>query len=137
MKGMTGRVVVAKLPKTVTVLVERKEVHPLYKKSFVRSKKYLVDDPVGVKMGDLVEIVKMAPLSKRKHFRVAKVVGKSLVEITEVTLKEAAKGAIEEVMPEEKEGQGESGKGEVMKEVTEQKINRKNQKEEKAVEKGK
>lgn len=108
---MIGRIVATKLNKTVTVLEESEKLHPLYKKGFMRSKKYLADDPLGVKMGDLVEIVKVAPISKRKHFRVTKVVGKSLAEITEEKLKEEAKGVIEEVMPEEK-GEGETVKGE-------------------------
>ncbi len=55
---MTGRVVSTKLKNTVTVLVERVAMHPLYKKTFVRSKRYLVDDQIGVKDGDIVEIIK-------------------------------------------------------------------------------
>lgn len=70
---MIGRVVSTKLKNTVTVLVERQSVHPLYKKAFKRSKKYLAHDPIGVKEGDLVEVVKIVPISKRKHFRVVKV----------------------------------------------------------------
>lgn len=100
---MIARVVTAKLSKTVTVLIESEKTHPLYKKTFIRSKKYLVHDPIGVKEGDLVEIVKIAPVSKRKHFQVAKIVGKNLEEVTEAKLKEHAKGVIEEVMPEDKE----------------------------------
>ncbi len=99
---MIARVVVTKLNQTVTVLVESVKTHPLYKKTFKRSKKYLVHDPIGVKMGDLVEIIKVAPISKKKHFKVTKVVGTNLEEITEAKLKEHAKGVIEEVMPEEK-----------------------------------
>lgn len=98
---MIGRVVSAKIKQTVTVLVERKKIHPLYKKSFLRSNKYLVDDPIGVMMGDLVEIEKIPPMSKRKHFKIVKVLGKRLHEITEEKLKEHAKGIIAEVMPEE------------------------------------
>ncbi|MBI2337980.1 30S ribosomal protein S17 [Candidatus Daviesbacteria bacterium] len=100
---MIGRVVSTKLKNTVTVLVERVAKHPLYKKTFVRSKRYLVDDLVGVKEGDIVEIIKIRPISKNKHWRVAKVVGKNLEEITEVILKDQAEKVISEVMPEEKE----------------------------------
>lgn len=105
---MIARVVATKLKSTVTVLVEGKKIHPLYKKAFLRSKKFLVHDPIGVAMGDMVEIVKVAPISKRKHFRIVKVLGKSLEEITEAKLKEHAKGVIEEIMPEEKESKGET-----------------------------
>lgn len=108
---MTGRVVSTKMQKTAVVLIERQSRHPLYKKAFLRTKKYLVADPAGVKEGDLVEIVKIAPLSKRKHFKIVQVLGKSLEEITEAKLKEQAKGVIEEVMPEEKEGDRVQGVG--------------------------
>ena len=80
---MRGRVVSAKLAKTVTVLVEREKKHPLYKKSFVRTKRYLVDDLIGAKEGDIVEIVKIRPISKNKHHQVIKVLGRSLKEIAE------------------------------------------------------
>jgi len=100
---MIGRVVSTKMQKTVTVLVERTATHPLYKKTYLRSKKYLVDDQIGVKEGDLVEIIKVRPISKNKHFRISKVVGKSLEEITAGKLKEAAAEIISEVMPEKAE----------------------------------
>lgn len=97
---MKGRVVSTKMNKTVAVLVERVARHPLYKKTFVRSKRYLVDDQMGVKEGDIVEIIKIRPISKNKHWKVLKVVGKNLEEMTEAVLKEAAKKTIAEVMPE-------------------------------------
>ncbi len=97
---MVGRVVSTKLKNTATVLVERISTHPLYKKTFLRSKKYLADDPLGASMGDLVEIIKVAPVSKNKHFRIVKVVGKNLAEIVEATQKKAAEEIIAEVMPE-------------------------------------
>ncbi|MDP3974230.1 MAG: 30S ribosomal protein S17 [Candidatus Daviesbacteria bacterium] len=99
---MIGRIVSTKLKNTATVLVERKAVHPLYKKSFIRSKKYLVDDSIGVKIGDIVEILKIRPVSKKKHFKIIKVVGKNLEELTAEKLKEEAKRVVEEVMPEKK-----------------------------------
>ena len=69
---MQGRVVSAKHIKTVTVLVNRTVVHPLYKKGFKRSKKYLVHDLLGSKEGDLVEIIKVKPISKNKLERMTK-----------------------------------------------------------------
>lgn len=99
---MIGRVVSTKMNNTVTVLVERMAKHPLYKKTFVQTKKYLVDDPIGVKMGDMVEIIKVRPISKNKHWRIIKVVGKNLEAIIEEKLKTEAEKIIAEVMPEEK-----------------------------------
>lgn len=100
---MTGRVVSTKMKNTATVLVERTAKHPLYKKTFIRTKKYLADDSLNVKEGDMVEIIKVKPISKRKHWKIIKVVGKNLAEMAEEKLKVAAQQSIAEVMPEEKE----------------------------------
>lgn len=100
---MIGRVVSTKMKETATVLVERVAKHPLYKKTFIRTKKYLVDTKVSVKEGDMVEIVKIRPVSRNKHWRVLKIVGKDLEAITEEKLKREAEEVIAEVMPEEKE----------------------------------
>lgn len=110
---MTGRVVSIKLNKTATVLVERIAVHPLYKKTFIRSKKYLVDDEIGVKLGDIVDILNCKPVSKNKSWKITKVLDKSLAEIAEEALKKGAEEVIAEVMPAEKEKEeGETSKGE-------------------------
>ncbi|MBI2018362.1 mitochondrial small ribosomal subunit protein uS17m [Candidatus Daviesbacteria bacterium] len=100
---MIGRVISTKMQKTAVVVVEGKKIHPLYKKAFVKSKKYLVDNSFGVKDGDLVEISKVAPVSKNKHWRVTKVVGKNLEEITKEHLQAEAEKIVSEVMPGEKE----------------------------------
>lgn len=100
---MVGRVVSVKSKNTVTVLIERVAKHPLYKKTYLRSKKYLVDDQIGVKEGDLVDIINCKPVSKNKHWKVMKVVGQNLEEITEKKLKKAAAAVVAEVMPEEKQ----------------------------------
>lgn len=102
---MIGRVVSTKLKNTATVLVSRTAMHPLYKKTYVQSKKYLVEDLTQVKEGDLVEIVNCKPVSKRKTWKIVKVVGRSLVEIAEEKLKKLSEETIAEVMLEEKEGE--------------------------------
>jgi small subunit ribosomal protein S17 len=57
--------------KTVTVLVERRFMHPLYKKFIVRSKKYLAHDESNqIKTGQSVRIRECRPLSKRKHWEI-------------------------------------------------------------------
>lgn len=98
---MIGRVVSVKMKNTAAVLVEARKQHPLYKKSFLRSKKYLADDQLGVDEGDIVEIIKVAPISRHKHWKITKVVGKDLVALGEQKMAEAAQEAIAQVMPEE------------------------------------
>lgn len=73
MKKITGRVIGTKMPKTATVLVERLWKHPIYKKRIKRSKKYLVHDEIGVKVGDKVLIQETKPISKRKRWKVLEV----------------------------------------------------------------
>jgi small subunit ribosomal protein S17 len=64
---LTGRVTSDKMDKTITVLVDRRVMHPLYKKFIRRSKKYAAHDEANVcKIGDLVRIEECAPISKRK-----------------------------------------------------------------------
>lgn len=68
---MEGRVVSNKADKTVTVLVERSVMHPIYKKYIRRSKKYLAHDENNeYQEGDVVEIQEIPPMSKRKTWKV-------------------------------------------------------------------
>ncbi|PSM53165.1 30S ribosomal protein S17 [Campylobacter blaseri] len=61
--------------KTLTVLVERRVMHPRYRKFVRRFKKYLVHDEKGVaNIGDTITAIECRPLSKRKSFRINKVV---------------------------------------------------------------
>ena len=61
--------------KTITVLVERRVMHPRYRKFVKRFKKYLVHDESNqVKAGDTVSAIECRPLSKRKAFRLKTVV---------------------------------------------------------------
>lgn len=68
---LQGRVVSDKADKTVTVLVERRVKHPLYKKFVKNSKRYAAHDAEnGSKVGDFVKIRESAPFSKRKRWEV-------------------------------------------------------------------
>jgi small subunit ribosomal protein S17 len=67
---LTGRVTSDKMDKTITVLVDRRVMHPLYKKFIRRSKKYAVHDEENIcKVGDSVRIIECPPISKRKAWR--------------------------------------------------------------------
>ena len=68
---LTGRVTSDKMDKTITVLVDRRVMHPLYKKFIRRSKKYAAHDESNeCKVGDTVRIIECAPISKRKTWTV-------------------------------------------------------------------
>jgi small subunit ribosomal protein S17 len=68
---LQGVVVSDKGEKTVVVLVERRVMHPIYKKFIKRSKKYMAHDETNAaKTGDTVKIRESRPISKRKHWEV-------------------------------------------------------------------
>jgi len=68
---MQGVVVSAAGDKTVVVRVERRVMHPLYKKVIRRSKKYAAHDENNrCKAGDVVRIQESRPYSKRKRWEV-------------------------------------------------------------------
>jgi small subunit ribosomal protein S17 len=80
---LTGRVTSDKMDKTVTVLVDRRVMHPLYKKFIRRSKKYAAhDEENACKIGDLVRIEECRPISKRKTWTVVERNGEATTPAT-------------------------------------------------------
>lgn len=68
---LEGKVVSDKMDKTVTVSVERRFMHPKYKKYIRKTTKYAAHDETNaVKEGDTVQIIECAPISKRKTWTV-------------------------------------------------------------------
>jgi small subunit ribosomal protein S17 len=70
-KILTGVVVGDKPNKTITVMVERKNSHPVFKKVVKVRKKYNAHDENNkFKNGDVVSIIESKPFSKNKKFQV-------------------------------------------------------------------
>ncbi|KAF0118086.1 MAG: small subunit ribosomal protein S17 [Rhodospirillaceae bacterium] len=68
---LQGVVVSDKMDKTVVVRVERRVMHPVYKKFIQRSKKYHAHDELNrFKVGDVVQIQECRPLSRTKSWEV-------------------------------------------------------------------
>lgn len=68
---LEGDVVSDKTDKTVTVLVERRFRHPVYKKYIKRTDKYAAHDESNhFKTGDRVQIIECRPMSKTKRWTV-------------------------------------------------------------------
>jgi small subunit ribosomal protein S17 len=68
---LQGVVTSDKADKTITVRVERRYTHPIYKKTVRSSKKYAVhDESNACKVGDVVKIVESRPISKTKKWAV-------------------------------------------------------------------
>ncbi len=75
LKIIEGKVVSDKMNKTRVVLVERLEIHPLYKKIIKRSKKVKIHDENNeTRIGDIVQAIETRPLSKEKRHKLFKIV---------------------------------------------------------------
>ena len=68
---LIGKVTSNKADKTITVIVERRIMHPMYKKFVTKSKKFANHDSENkFQEGDAVSIRECAPISKNKRFEV-------------------------------------------------------------------
>ncbi len=77
-KRLLARVVSSKMDKSVVVQVDRRVLHPVYKKYVSRSKKYMAHDPENsCDIGDRVLILQTAPISKNKRWTVLQIVEKA------------------------------------------------------------
>lgn len=73
-RTVTGKVVSDKMDKTITVLVERREKHPIYGKYIKRSTKlHAHDEKNESRLGDLVTIAESRPLSKTKTWSLVRI----------------------------------------------------------------
>ncbi len=74
-KERVGLVVSNKMDKTITVAVERRMQHPLYKKLIRRTRRFHAhDESTTCNIGDTVRIRESRPLSKLKRWRLVEVV---------------------------------------------------------------
>jgi small subunit ribosomal protein S17 len=98
-KSITGVVSSDKADKTIVVTVRERKTHPLYRKQYTVSKKFIAHDENNeAHTGDKVVIVETRPISKRKSHKLQQVVEKAgvthvekTVEVPGVTDKEEAK----------------------------------------------
>ncbi len=70
-----GKVVSKAGDKSVVILVERKVVHPKYRKIVKRFKKYIIHDEQNqANVGDTISAIECKPISKRKSFNLKEIV---------------------------------------------------------------
>ena len=75
---LTGRVVSNKMQKTIVVAIERRKLHPLYKKYLTLTKKIKAHDETNqAGIGDLVRVIESRPISKEKCWRLAEILEKA------------------------------------------------------------
>lgn len=77
-KTRIGVVVSNKMEKTITVAIERQVAHPIYKKYFKKTTKFMAHDEKNeCSIGDTVKIAETRPLSKNKRWRLVSIVEKA------------------------------------------------------------
>jgi small subunit ribosomal protein S17 len=75
---MTGVVTSNKMDKTVSVRINRRFRHRLYKKVIDRHNSVKAHDELGCEIGDLVKVVESKPISKTKRWVVEEIVRKAV-----------------------------------------------------------
>lgn len=74
-KTRTGKVVSAKMQKSVVVELRRRIAHHLYTKQATRTKRVIAhDENNDARIGDVVRLMETRPLSKTKRWRVVAVI---------------------------------------------------------------
>lgn len=86
MKTVTGTVVSKKTDKTIVVGEQVRLTHPLYRKQYTVTKRFMAHDEKNqAKEGDRVLITESRPLSARKRFRLEKIIERGGIRHTEET----------------------------------------------------
>lgn len=77
-KQEIGIVISNKMAKTVVVKIENRYAHPIYSKTLIKTKKYLAHDALEeCNIGDQVLVEECRPISKRKRWKLIKILSKS------------------------------------------------------------
>ena len=77
-KTRIGVVISNKMQKTITVAIERRVPHPIYKKYFKKTTKLMAHDEKNeCQIGDRVKIMETRPLSLKKRWRLVEIVEKA------------------------------------------------------------
>ena len=77
-KTRTGVVIKNGMDKSITISIERRIAHPIYKKYFKKTTKLMAHDEKNeCKIGDVVKIMETRPISKNKNWRLVEIVEKA------------------------------------------------------------
>lgn len=74
-KTIIGTVSSSKVDKTIVVTVQTRKTHPLYRKQYTVSSKYMAHDEKNeAEVGDKVAITETRPISKRKRYTLDRII---------------------------------------------------------------
>jgi small subunit ribosomal protein S17 len=75
--NITGKVVSASMDKSISVAVERRIKHPLYNKYISKTTKIMAHDQNNdCKVGDIISLNEIRPISKRKSWALSEIIKK-------------------------------------------------------------
>lgn len=105
-KTLTGVVSSDRGDKTIVVTVTTRKTHPIYKKQYSVSKKFMAhDEQNDAKIGDTVMVAEARPISARKHFTLIKVLERAAIRHEEPVATEPVKATKKKVVAEEEQGE--------------------------------
>jgi small subunit ribosomal protein S17 len=79
-RTIVGTVVSDKADKTIVLSVTVRKTHPIYKKQYSRSTKYIAHDENNeARVGDKVQVEETRPISKRKTLKLVKVLDRAAI----------------------------------------------------------
>ena len=79
-RTIVGTVVSDKADKTIVLSVTVRKTHPIYKKQYSKSTKYIAHDENNeANIGDTVEVTETKPISARKRLKLVKVVSRAAI----------------------------------------------------------
>lgn len=79
-KTLTGVVSSAKPDKTIVITVQTRKTHPIYKKQYIQTAKFMAHDEKNeCREGDKVVIVETRPLSARKRYKLEKILERAVI----------------------------------------------------------
>ncbi len=95
-RTIIGTVVSDKADKTIVLVTNERKTHPIYKKQYSRTVKYIAHDEKNeAKIGDKVEVQEVRPISRRKHLNLVKIVERAAIAANE-TVDAVASEPVEE-----------------------------------------
>lgn len=90
-RTLVGVVASDKADKTIVVRVDTRKTHPVYRKQYTTSKKFMAHDEQNeAHTGDRVEISETRPLSARKRHTLKRVIERAAIQHVETVDKEVA-----------------------------------------------
>lgn len=73
-KLRVGKVISTKMQKSISVMIEKTVKHPVYKKYYKKTSKFMAHDEKNeCKVGDVVKIMETKPYSKNKRWRLVEI----------------------------------------------------------------